>query len=248
MGAKTRGMIVLAAGLMAGLAGAEAFVSGAWAQASGEAAAAVPAPVSPQPAVVPPAVPAPAEFAAPRRGDEASDWPCIQRKVARLSPATVWTGPAIDGLDGEWSKDDTLQDLARALASRRTAIEDAGKLIAAFSASQDPAAKPHRLTLLFAATFSEIDKLRTEILHGIERYTRNQRRLAQRIEEQRAGVQPSQQRSEADNKARQEKEDQLSWDMRIYKERENSVRYVCESPVVLEQRLYQLAQEIQKQM
>jgi hypothetical protein len=232
MGAKTVGMsvgmIVLAAGLTAGVA---AFGAGAWAQA--------------------PAVPAPVEFAGQRRGDEASDWPCVQRKVVRLSPATVWTGPAIDGLDGEWSKDESLQDLARALASRRTAIEDAGKLIAAFSASQDAGGKQRRLTVLFAATFSEIDKLRAEILHGIERYTRNQRKLAHKIEEEQAEIRQLQQgkaQSDADKKAQQEKEDQMSWDRRIHKERENSVRYVCESPAILEQRLYQLAQEIQKQM
>jgi hypothetical protein len=239
MGAKTRGMIVLAAALAAGVGAQASFGSKAWAQASGQTTAAVPV------------VPAPAEFAGQRRGDEASDWPCAQRKVAKLSPATVWTGPAIDGLDAEWSKDDSLQDLARALASRRTAIEEAGKLITAFSASQDPASKQRRLTLLFAATFSEIDKLRAEILHGIERYTRNQRKLAHKIDEERAESQALQQvkeRSEADKKVAQEKEDQMAWEMRVYKERENSLRYVCENPVVLEQRLYQLAQEIQKQM
>jgi hypothetical protein len=198
------------------------------------------------------AIPAGGEASPQRTRDEASDWPCVQRKVPKLSAATVWTGPSIDGLEEEWGKDDNLQELARTLASRRTPIEEAGKLIAAFAASQgDTANKQRRLTLLFAATFSEIDKLRAEIMHGIERYTRNQRKLARKIDGTRDEVQAfkdNKDASEAARKVKQDKEDELAWETRIYKERENSLRYVCENPVLLEQRLYQLAQEIQKAM
>jgi hypothetical protein len=190
--------------------------------------------------------------AARRSRDEASDWPCVQRKIPRLSPGTVWTGPSIEGLEGEWSKDDNLQELARTLVSRRTPIEEAGRLVAAFAASQgDEANRRRRLTLLFAATFAETDRLRAEILHGIERYTRNQRKLARKIDGARDEVQAqktAKDGSEADRKMKQDKEDELAWEARVYKERENSLRYVCENPVILEQRLYQLAQEIQKVM
>lgn len=184
--------------------------------------------------------------------ETATDWPCVQRKVPRLSPATVWSGPAIDGLEGGWSKDAGLQDFARTLASRRTPIEEAGRLIAAFAASQgDAEERRRRLTLLFAATFAEIDGLRSEIVHGIERYTRNQRKLALAIDQTRAEIQAPEvgkDLSEADRKKRQDRSDDLSWRMRIFQERENSLRYVCENPTLLEQRLYRLAQEIQKHM
>lgn len=228
-------------GTMAKKAGAAIFVAAAaaaagdaHAQSSGQASAA-----------------APAEFAAQRRNDEAPDWPCIQRKVVKLTPATVWSGPAIEGLQDEWSRDDNLQELARTLASRRTSMEDAAKLISAFAAAQEASVRVHRLTLLFGATFTEIDRLRSEIMRGIERYTRNQRKLARKIDEERAAslaLQQGRDASEAAKKVAQEKEEQVNWEQRVYKERENSLRYVCENPVILEQRLYQLAQEIQKHL
>ncbi len=39
-------------------------------------------------------------------------------------------------------------------------------------------------------------------------------------------------------------EKQLLWDTRIFDEREQSLRYVCEAPVLLEQRLFALARAI----
>jgi len=38
--------------------------------------------------------------------------------------------------------------------------------------------------------------------------------------------------------------EQLNWDTRVYDEREQSLRYVCETPVLLEQRLFALGRHI----
>ena len=43
-------------------------------------------------------------------------------------------------------------------------------------------------------------------------------------------------------------EEKLLWDTRIFDEREQSLTYVCESPVLLEQRLFALAREIMAQL
>ena len=40
-------------------------------------------------------------------------------------------------------------------------------------------------------------------------------------------------------------EDALRWDTRIHDERNAALAYVCESPVILEQRAFALAREIQ---
>ena len=41
-------------------------------------------------------------------------------------------------------------------------------------------------------------------------------------------------------------EEQLDWDERIYRDRAKSLTYVCETPVLLEKRLFALAQILQK--
>ena len=43
---------------------------------------------------------------------------------------------------------------------------------------------------------------------------------------------------------RAELEEQILWDSRIYDERERSLTYICEQPVLLEQRIFALAREI----
>ena len=43
---------------------------------------------------------------------------------------------------------------------------------------------------------------------------------------------------------RQELEQQRLWDIRIYEDRERSLTYICEQPVLLEQRVFALAREI----
>ena len=40
----------------------------------------------------------------------------------------------------------------------------------------------------------------------------------------------------------------LQWDLRIFQDRHKTLSYVCEVPVVIEQRLFALAQEIQNNM
>ena len=42
--------------------------------------------------------------------------------------------------------------------------------------------------------------------------------------------------------------EKLQWDRRIYRERDQSLTYVCEVPVLLEQRLFALARHIQSHL
>ena len=45
-----------------------------------------------------------------------------------------------------------------------------------------------------------------------------------------------------------ELEERLHWDTRIYDERQAALAYVCESPVLLEQRAFALAREIRSRL
>src|SRR5690242_2586607 len=58
------------------------------------------------------------------------DWPCQQIKVAQLSLASVWSGPAVPS---DWQQDQRAIDLAQAVAQRRMPIEQAQDRLRAFA-------------------------------------------------------------------------------------------------------------------
>ncbi len=41
-------------------------------------------------------------------------------------------------------------------------------------------------------------------------------------------------------------EEQLDWDQRIYNDRQRSITYLCETPTLLERRLFVIAQMLQQ--
>ncbi|MBK0399875.1 hypothetical protein H0I76_11795 [Limibaculum sp. M0105] len=190
--------------------------------------------------------------ASPVRAADFSDpeWPCIQRKVPHLWPGQMWAGPPIPDPLPDWRADADVAELAHLLAARRTSDAEAEALIADFAAGlgEDRA---QRLTLLFAGAFALIDAERTQIIGGIGRYARKQTALADRLDATREAAsaleaRPSLSFDEADKL--EALQDQILWDTRIFKERQQSLTYVCESPVILEQRAFWLARTIMAQL
>ncbi len=168
------------------------------------------------------------------------DWPCVQRKVPEISAGMVWAGPPVEELKRSWKDDAEVSQLAGTLAARRTGIEAAKTAVADFAAGLG-AERNERLTLLFGATLDIVNKERASIISGIGRYTRKQRALAEKI----SGVDRELMALPASEKQkREELEQQRLWDTRIYEERERSLTYICEQPVLLEQRIFTLAREI----
>src|SRR5262245_54066683 len=77
------------------------------------------------------------------------DWPCIQRKVATLTSAQMWDGPAVDDLTG-WRNNEEMTKLIAVLVSRRVPIEQAAAAIAQFATAQPQGKRDEALKLLFA--------------------------------------------------------------------------------------------------
>jgi len=174
---------------------------------------------------------------------EDPDWPCVQRKVAEISAGQVWSGPPLD-TGNAWRDDNAAADLARNLASRRTELDAAKALIADFATTAGPD-KNRRLTLVFSGVLEVINQDRGSILNGIGRYARRQKSLADKIETQSAELDTLPVNGTAEQKARRDELDEMqTWDTRIFQERERSLRYVCELPVLLEQRAYAIGKEI----
>lgn len=177
------------------------------------------------------------------------DWPCIQRKVPHLSVGQMWSGPPIDeaALTG-WRKLPAVSRLAPALAIRRTSLEEAEALIADFADAQADGeggqSKAERLTALFAGTFALINDKRSTIIAGIARYAHKQEDLAAKIEAKRDALSELKAAAEPDLDKIEELQDGLDWDTRIYRDRAQSLTYVCETPVILERRAFSLAHAI----
>ncbi len=178
------------------------------------------------------------------------DWPCVQRKVPTLSAGVVWSGPPLEPVLAEWRKVPEVAQLVPKLVSRRTSLEDAGKLISEYAASVG-ADKTGRMTLVFAGVFSEINSLRADIIKAIERFAVNQRRRADDIRATRVQLEPLMAKTDKtpEEKTRAaELEEKLKWQVRIHEDRESSLSYICETPVILEQRAFSIGRDIQNAM
>jgi hypothetical protein len=178
---------------------------------------------------------------AARPADES--WPCVQRRVPELTVAQMWAGPSVDPAASRWRDDPAVASLARTLASRRTNLNEAAAAIERFAQAAGPE-KDAKLTLLFAGAFELINAERRRLIGGIERYARKQKLLADAITATsrilRLGDRPETERAALAQK--------LPWDTRIYDDRNQALTYVCESPVLLEQRAFTLAQEIARHL
>ncbi|MEX1205408.1 MAG: hypothetical protein WEB85_09180, partial [Dongiaceae bacterium] len=122
--------------------------------------------------------------------------------------------------------------------------EAAEAAIAEFAAAAG-ADKDRKLTLLFAGILDTINGERAEILAGIGRYAKRQRALAEKLELQAAELDALPADATAAQQARRaELAEMQAWDTRIFEDRERSLSYVCEQPVLLEQRVFALARAI----
>lgn len=169
------------------------------------------------------------------------DWPCIQRKQPHLSLGQMWTGPEPDDAVRELARSPDIAHLADRLEQRRLPIDQATAEIGTFAAQADNA----KLTALMVAVLDRIEPQRSALISGIARYGHKQVDLAKRIEDHRAKMAEMEKAPSPDFDAIDEREKQLDWDMRIFQDRQQSLTYVCETPVILEQRVFALARAIQ---
>lgn len=175
------------------------------------------------------------------------DWPCVQRKAPELDLAQVWNGPD-PASAGKWTDDQDAATLAQKLASRRTPLDEVDGLLDSY-VKETGAQADAGLLRVMAGVYEIINTERQRIMHGIERYARGQQRLADRIRQEgdalsRAKASPA----SVDTSETKKLQEELTWDARIFDERARSLTYVCETPVILEQRAYELGQRIAARM
>lgn len=171
------------------------------------------------------------------------DWPCQQLKVPEISVASVWNGPSIEGVDTK-PADPKEADLVARLAARRTPMEDAKKLIVGYVVGTD-AEKQQKAKTLFAALYSTLNAQRDDVMSGIERFSRKQKSAAEDIRAEAQKLRDMQDKPDADQAKTEDLASQLAWQTRIFEDRRKSTSYVCDVPVQLEKRLFDLGSAIQ---
>jgi len=170
------------------------------------------------------------------------DWPCQQLKVPGIAVASVWNGPSIDGVDAK-PTDSKQADLVARLAARRTPMEDAKKLIADYLAGTD-AERQQKAKTLFASLYSTLNAQRDEVMSGIERFSRKQKSAAEDIRADAQKLRDMQDKAGADPAQTENLVSQLAWQTRIFEDRRKSTSYVCDVPVQIEKRLFDLGSAI----
>jgi hypothetical protein len=174
-----------------------------------------------------------------------ADWPCVQPKVPQMSVAAMWDGPSIADVGNSWQDDPTIRDLVTRLAARRTPLDAAEQAIASFITGSD-AEKRDKAKMLFAGLFDNLSQQRSEIMSGLQRVARKQKDLADKIRSDVAELRELQDKPDQDQSKITALASQVEWSTRIYEDRRKTIRYVCEAPTAIEQRVFALARAIQK--
>ena len=127
------------------------------------------------------------------------------------------------------------------LSLRRLTDDELAAIINSYLVA-NPETDLDTLGIIFNGVFEKLGGLRRQLISGIERYSEQQIALAQKIDAQHSEMAELEALEAPDFDRIDEIEAVVHWDERIYEDRVQALTYVCETPVLLEKRLYALAQ------
>jgi hypothetical protein len=175
------------------------------------------------------------------------DWPCAQAKVPEISLPAVWAGPPLDDVQDKWKDDAKVSALVTKTAARRIPLDQAEKDIKEFLGSST-SDKTMAGKLLFAGLFDTLNAERSTVMNGLERVMRKQREAADKIRSDTIALQALQSEASPDQQKVDDLANQLLWETRIFEDRRKVVKYVCEVPTTIDQRLFALSRVIQQEI
>ena len=164
-----------------------------------------------------------------------------------ISLAAVWDGPSLDDATAKWKDDAKVSALVPRLAARRTPLDQAEKMVAEFL-QEAAARKSEAGKLLFAGLFDTLNAQRSSVMNGLERVTRKQREAAEKIRDDTLALQALQDATTPDQAKVDELGNQLVWETRIFEDRRRVIKFVCEVPTAIDQRLFALGRVIRQEM
>lgn len=168
-------------------------------------------------------------------------WPCVQRKVETLSLGLMWPFPVNSDLaaDNDQLRAD-VTELSGYLSLRRVELDSVQPRVDAFAATYNGDAEA--LGLVFESVFNTLSKRRTRIISGIGDFSLSQIALAEKINANRAEMDTILVADEPDFDRVDALEERLDWDQIIYTDRQRNIAYLCETPTLLERRLFSIGQ------
>lgn len=169
-------------------------------------------------------------------------WPCIQRKVEELSLGLMWPHQIADASTPENSAD--IDEISGLLALRRIELDDLQPQVAEFAARYN--GDPDVLGMVFQRVFDTLSKRRKRIITGIGEFSLNQIDMAEKIDLARVEMEEALSADPPDFDRIDALEEQLDWDQLIYTDRQRSITYLCETPQILERRLFAISQMLQQ--
>jgi hypothetical protein len=173
------------------------------------------------------------------------DWPCVAPKVPELSAASMWDGPSIADVGNRWQDDPKVKDLVDLIAARRTPMDAAQKAIGEFiTGSADE--KQNKAKDVFAGVFDTLSAQRSDVMDGLERVSRKEMDLAGKIEADVNNLHALEDKPDADQAKIKALASEIEWSTRIFEDRRKTIRYVCDVPTTIEQRIFKLARAIQQ--
>ena len=147
----------------------------------------------------------------------------------------------------KWKSDPKVSALIEKAAARKTPLDDAEKAITEFL-STPGTDKMATGKLLFAGLFEQLNAERSSVMGGLERVTRKQRQAADKIRADTIALQALQDVTPPDQPKIEELGNQLVWETRIFEDRRRVVKFVCDVPTAIDQRLFALGRTIQQEI
>jgi hypothetical protein len=86
------------------------------------------------------------------------------------------------------------------------------------------------------------------VMNGLERITRKQREAVDKVRGDTLALQALQDTPTRDEAKIDELNNQLLWETRIFEDRRRVIKFVCEVPTAIDQRLFALGRVIQQEM
>jgi hypothetical protein len=167
--------------------------------------------------------------------------------VPDISLAAVWAGPALDDVGTKWKDDAKVSALVSKLSARKMPLDEAEKSVKEFLAGS-ASDKTENAKLLFAGLFDTLNAQRSQVMSGLERVSRKQREVADKIRDETIQLQALQDATPRDDAKVEAMSNQLIWETRIFEDRRKVVRFVCEVPTTIDKRLFALGRVIQQEM
>ncbi|MEN3791133.1 hypothetical protein [Fulvimarina sp. MAC3] len=174
-----------------------------------------------------------------------TDWPCVQRQVETIQPAQMWAGPDLS-LGNDVERTPEMRAIVDRAIARRISGEEARKLVRDYIDTMPEADRKKVAAALFTDMLDRLNAERGQVMNGILRYGSRQKQLAETLREKSRRM--AEIRREGDATAFADIREEMQWDTRIFDDRRKSLTYVCEVPILIEQRAFSLGRELSRNL